>query len=77
MFHPLESDLTDLKDKEVEDKVLELTKKYYTAARLGNPDLLTQISTFITIYKSELSRRYMQRSNGQDKDDLDQLINVD
>ena len=77
MFHPLESDLTGLKDKEVEDKVLELTKKYYTAARLGNPDLLTQISTFITIYKSELSRRYMQRSNGQDKDDLDQLINVD
>lgn len=77
MFHPLESDLSDLKDKEVEDKVLELTKKYYAAARLGNPDLLTQISTFITIYKSELSRRYMQRSNGQDKDDLDQLINVD
>lgn len=76
MFHPLEGDLSQLKDNEIEDKVTELTRKYYTAARLGKPELLTQISTFITIYKAELSKRYKIKMQGQDGNDLDQLINV-
>lgn len=76
MFHPLESDLSNLKDSEVEQKLLELNKKYFTAARLGKPELLTQIATFVTIYKDELSKRHLEKMRGQDKD-LDQLINVD
>lgn len=77
MFHPFEGDLTELKDSEVEDKINELTRKYFQASRLGNAQLLTQISTFITIYKEELSRRLRSKSQ-QDLDrDLDQLINVD
>lgn len=76
MFHPLEQDLTELKDAEIEQKLIELNKKYYTAARVGSRDLLTQLSTFITIYRQELSKRNAQKlKNGND--DLDQLINVD
>jgi hypothetical protein len=76
MFHPLETDLSTLKDQELEDKILELNKKYFTAYRLGKPELLTQITTFITIYKDEMSKRTMKRLNGNTDDDLDHLINV-
>lgn len=77
MIHPFEGDLSLLKDNEVEDKLHELNRKYYTASRLGKPELLTQIATFITIYKEELSKRYRQKMQGNDSGDLDQLINVD
>jgi hypothetical protein len=76
MFHPLETDLSLLKDQELEDKILELNKKYFTAYRLGKPELLTQITTFITIYKDEMSKRSMKRLQGDQNGDLDQLINV-
>lgn len=75
MFHPLGGDLSQLKDQEVEDKLLELNKKYFAAARLGSQDLLTQLSTFITIYKDELSKRHLQKLKQADND-LGQLINV-
>jgi hypothetical protein len=76
-FHPLEGDLSQMKDAEIEAKVVELNKKYYQAARLGNPQLLTQVATFVTIYKEEMSKRYLAKSRGQLDNDLDQLINVD
>jgi hypothetical protein len=76
-FHPLEGDLSQLKDSEIEAKVIELNKKYYQAARLGNSQLLTQVATFVTIYKEEMSKRYLAKSRGQLDNDLDQLINVD
>jgi hypothetical protein len=76
MFHPLESDLSLLKDTEIEQKLIELNKKYYAAARMGSRDLLTQLSTFITIYRDELSNRYARKLKSDDND-LDQLINVD
>ena len=76
MFHPLENDLSELKDNELEEKVQELTRKYYQAYRLGKPELLTQISTFVTIYKDELSKRYRERTQTELNGDLDQLINV-
>ncbi len=76
MFHPLEKDLSNLKDNELEEKVQELTRKYYQAYRLGKPELLTQISTFVTIYKDELSKRYRERTQTELNGDLDQLINV-
>jgi hypothetical protein len=76
MFHPLEGDLSLLKDAEIEQKLIELNKKYYAAARMGSRDLLTQLSTFITIYRDELSNRYARKLK-QNDDDLDQLINVD
>jgi hypothetical protein len=77
MFHPLEGDITQLKDAELEEKLFELNKKYFAAYRLGKPELLTQLATFVTIYKDELTRRTHLKSKGQLDGDLDQLINVD
>ena len=77
MFHPFEGDLTQLKDAELEEKIFELNKKYFAAARLGKPELLTQLAVFVNIYKDELNRRIQLRARGQLDGDLDQLINVD
>jgi len=76
MFHPLEGDLSLLKDQDVENKLIELKKKYHAAARLGSRDLLTQLSTFITIYRQELAKRHAEKMKSTDSD-LGQLINVD
>ena len=76
MLHPLSVDLTTLKDSEVEEKLQELTRKYFAAQHLGKPELLTQISTFVTMYRQELSRRYLDKTNSELDRDLDQLINV-
>ena len=76
MFHPLEGDLSTLKDQDVENKLIELNKKYHAAVRLGSRDLLTQLSTFITIYKQELAKRHAEKMKSTDSD-LGQLINVD
>jgi hypothetical protein len=76
MIHPFAEDLSALKENELEEKVQELTRKYYQASRLGKPELLTQIATFVTIYKDELSKRYRERTQAELDGDLDQLINV-
>jgi len=77
MFNPLVDDLSHLKDNEVEEKILELSKKYFVAQRLGKPEMLTQIATFVTMYKQEMSKRNSIRLKQQLDGDLDQLINVD
>ena len=77
MFHPLEGDLSTLKDQDVENKLIELNKKYHAAARLGKPELLTQLETFVTIYRDELNKRYSLKIKQQLDGDLGQLINVD
>lgn len=76
MFHPLAGDLSGLKDNEIEEKLIDLNKKYYAAARMGSRDLLTQLSSLITMYREELKSRYAKKSQ-QDDDELGQLINVD
>ena len=77
MFHPLEDDLTKFTDSEIENKLQELSRKYFAAQRMGSGDLLTQLSIFVNIYRNEMSRRYMDKNKGQLDNDLDQLINVD
>lgn len=76
MFHPLIGDLSEFKDQDIENRLIELNKKYYAAARLGSKDLLTQLSTVITIYREELGKRHAQKLKQADGD-LGQLINVD
>ena len=77
MFHPFEGDLTELSDTDLNNKLSELNRKYYAAARLGNKDLLTQLQTFVTIYRDEITRRAISAKYEQNDKDLDQLINVD
>jgi hypothetical protein len=78
MIHPFEPDLRDTNDQQLDEKISDLTKKYFTAYRLGNRELLTQLSTFITIYKDERQRRHFTKNKNNSLDsDLDSLINVD
>jgi hypothetical protein len=75
--HPFQEDLTQLKDNELDQKLQEVTKKYFIAQRLGNHHLLTQLGIFVNIYKEEQSRRYSAKFKKDIDDDLNQLINVD
>lgn len=75
--HPFQEDLTNLKDNELDQRLQEVTKKYFIAQRLGNYQLLTQLEIFVNIYKEEQSRRYQSKFKKDIDGDLDQLINVD
>lgn len=77
MNHPFAPDLTNVRDDEVESKLNELIKKYHTAHRLGNQELLTQLATYVNIYKEELSKRFQAKIAQSENGDLGELINVD
>ena len=76
MLNPFSDDLTELSDNDLHEKIQNLSKKYMTAQRLGKNEMLTQIQTFITIYKQELSMR-ADKNKLDDNDDLNNLINVE
>jgi hypothetical protein len=75
-MHPLVDNLHLLKDSELENKINDLTGKYFTAR---NFELQRQIVMVLDTYKEELSRRkqleYEKMMNSRNKD-LDKLINV-
>jgi len=73
MEHPFQEDFSDLKDSEIEQKIQDLSKKYWIAYKTGNKDLLTQLDTFLIIYKQELSKRYLERSKEQFNGDLESI----
>ena len=79
MFHPLLANPGKLKDKDLEDKILDLSKKYHIAARLGQGGMCQQIIMALEVYKTEQQQRYKQTNkvmvNKQEKG-LDDLINV-
>ena len=77
MFHPFQEDPKELNDTQLQERISELSKKYTQAARLGKGELLTQLQTFVTIYRDEVRRRAMQQKIQANDKDLDQLINVD
>lgn len=75
-MHPLIDNLSDLKDQELETKILDLSKKFWVAR---NPDLQRQISMVLDSYNEELrvrrAKALEQMYQSRDKD-LDKLINV-
>lgn len=76
MFHPLAEDFGQLKDIEIENRLQDLTKKYWLT---NNPQVKHQISTFLEVYKEELNSRrakaLQQQYQSRDKG-LDNLIKV-
>jgi hypothetical protein len=75
-MHPLVDNLHLLKDSELENKINDLTGKYFTARSF---ELQRQIVMVLDTYKEELGRRkqleYEKMMNSRNKD-LDKLINV-
>ena len=75
-MHPLVNDLSSMKDPELESKINDLTRKYFTS---HNPGIQSQIVAVLDSYKEELDRRrrldYEKMMNTRDKG-LDKLINV-
>ncbi len=69
----------NLKDAELENKILDLTKKYHIAARMGQGIVCDQIVTILDAYKVEQLRRgsemLKKTQSNQDKN-LDDLIKV-
>lgn len=75
-MHPLSEDFSQLKDTEIEDRIQDLTKKYF----MTNSQMLrNQISMFLDLYKAEIEgrRAKMWKEQYQKRDtDLDSLINI-
>ena len=79
MYNPLLGDASKLKDADLDDKILDLTKKYHIAARMGHGAVCDQIISALNMYKDEQYRRQVEATQKlvkkQDKD-FDDLINV-
>ena len=76
MFNPLAEDLSKLKDAEIENKIQDLSRKYFLS---NNQTVQHQITVFLDMYKAELATRRarMWQEQYQKRDtDLDSLINV-
>jgi hypothetical protein len=79
MFNPLLPDLSTLKNEDIDNKITELMKKYFLAARFGQGAVCNQISVILEAYKAEQSTRHIkanQKLANQNKN-LDDFINVD
>lgn len=76
MHHPLADDFSQLKDSELEEKISELTKKYWQST---NPSVQHQITLLLDMYKIELETRrakiWQEQYQKRDQD-LDNLIKV-
>ena len=75
-MHPLAEDFSKLKDSEIEEKIHELSKKFYQTQNLA---VQRQISMFLDLYQEEIRNRraklWQQQYQNRDKD-LDKLIKV-
>jgi Lon protease-like protein len=75
-MHPLINDLSDLKDAEVDQKIQDLTKKYF---QTYNQAVRNQIVSVLETYKEEASKRRAKAleamMSNRDKG-LDKLINI-
>lgn len=73
---PLTMDLKELTDRQVEDKISELQKKYFMTQ---NSQLKVQISNILDFYKEEISNRRLaaqKKLEEKNKNNLDNLIKV-
>lgn len=77
-MHPLQSDITSLTDQELENKIFELSKKYFQALRFV-PGAAHQISMMLEGYKYEQQRRLVEKEMNKPADDpaFEELIKID
>lgn len=80
MIHPLVNNLDHFTDVQLEEKILDLQRKYF---QTNNPELQLQVANVLEIYKTDLhtrrsiiaqrDRELMQEKGAKD---IDTLINV-
>ena len=75
MFNPLVDDFSLLSDNELEEKILELSRKYFLSK---NPQLQQQVGTILEMMKEESKARRAKAIAPKDDDEnsLDNLINI-
>lgn len=74
MLHPIEDDLSIYSNQELEQKITELTKKYF---RQRNPEVKQQMQQLLDMYKIELRERIQKEQRQKLNLDLDKLINIE
>jgi hypothetical protein len=76
MIHPLVNDLSVLKDNEIEEKILDLSKKYWITR---NPEVQFQIRMLLDQFNEELRVRRnkaIQQQYENRNQELDKLIKI-
>jgi hypothetical protein len=76
MFHPLITDLKSLKDSDLDQKLEELTRKYWLTS---NQEVRYQMTVLIDMYQAELKirRDALMKSHMEKRNkDMDNLIKV-
>ena len=74
MLHPLEDDLSIYNNQQLEQKIGDLTKKYF---RQRNPQVKQQMQQLLDMYKIELRERIQKEQRQKLNLDLDKLINIE
>jgi len=77
-MHPLQKNISSLTDSELDEKIKELTKKYFMAIRTS-PSVAEQVVILLDDYKFEYQTRLDQKRSDMQKNtgtDLDDLINI-
>jgi hypothetical protein len=75
-MHPLVNNIDTLSDNELEQKIIELSRRYFSTA---NPHVQNQMSMIIDTYKLEQETRRVQQKLAQQENgnsELDNLIKV-
>lgn len=76
MFNPLVDNINSLSDAELDQKINDLTRKYF---QTNNPQVHAQIAAILDMYKEEMrarrARQQLQQQENGDSD-LDNLINI-
>jgi hypothetical protein len=77
MFNHLVNDFSELTDSQIEEKTIELGRKYWMT---NNPDVRGQISVVLEMYKDEARVRraiaYQRQTENNGDLGLDSLINI-
>jgi hypothetical protein len=77
-MHPLQIDVSALTDNEIDEKIKELTKKYFLVMKMS-PQAANQVLMLLEDYKMEQDNRNLKRQEDMRKTlgtDLDDLINI-
>ena len=72
MEHPLVTNLNDLTEEQLLEKVTELQRKLSIAYRTGNADLCNQIRMAIESFQT----KYQDKIRRDDSNNFDEIINI-